>query len=251
MKGISWTASELLVLSILIYRLYAVTYPLKSTSLSTRLPHKVALIIFIVATVFSFYLAFLPGEASDCAARALFHIKELCPTLEKSKKFSELNFEEETMMLVILMFYLVYLAILITNGALMCIAVKYAQGLRRSCKKALVTTLLVGALFLLTWTSFIVWITIMIILRVYVELGHEIDSRWSGVVVHIELADALMYCIGTYGNPVIYTCINQKFRRFTVTKLRLLRDRIRSGCRGERNWNQTDSFDTTVTSSGL
>ena len=95
--------------------------------------------------------------------------------------------------------------LILCNIWLYCIARKSAARLGKSCRQALVTIGAVSALFIISWAPYITRkIAVMITKK---ELNWPLRP------------DILFYELSIFGNPIIYTIVNERFKVFLKNQL--------------------------------
>ena len=112
------------------------------------------------------------------------------------------------------LYYITFILTLVLNISLLGRAVQYARSKSRSIQKPLLTTLCISLLFMLGWTLYMAWISMMVYLRWLVETGRPIDGpRYRTIFKWLEFSEYFLYTISSWGNSVIYVMINRRFRK--------------------------------------
>lgn len=111
-------------------------------------------------------------------------------------------------------FYISFVLMLLLNLLLLSKATSYAATKSRSKQKPIITTLCISGLFILGWTFYMGWISTMVYLRTQVEYGGPINGRKYRTILNwLEFWGYFLYTISTWGNPIIYTMVNRRFRK--------------------------------------
>jgi len=115
-------------------------------------------------------------------------------------------------------FYISYFLMLVFNALLVSKAIVYAGRKNRSAQKPIITTLLISGLFILGWTVYMFWISVMVVLRSRVERGLPPDPLYNTLLVWLEFLGYFLYTLSTWGNPLIYTSVNKRFAVLVSTR---------------------------------
>ena len=68
------------------------------------------------------------------------------------------------------------------------------------------------------WTVYMGWISIMVTLRRRVAQGLPFEPRYTAIITWLEFLGYFLYTLSTWGNPVIYTMVNRRFRMYVETR---------------------------------
>ena len=116
-------------------------------------------------------------------------------------------------------FYISFLLMLLLNLLLLYKATSYASTKSRSKQKPIITTLCISGLFILGWTFYMGWISVMVYLRTQVERDQPIDgAKYRSILNWLEFGGYFLYTMSTWGNPVIYTMVNRRFRQLVESR---------------------------------
>jgi hypothetical protein len=117
------------------------------------------------------------------------------------------------------LFYILYVLMLLLNLLLLYKATTYAAAKNRSLQRPIITTLFISGLFIIGWTLYMGWISTMVYLRTRVQFDAPINGRKYRTILNgLEFGGYFLYSISTWGNPIIYTMVNRRFRKLVENR---------------------------------
>ena len=219
---ISYTSNIVFIFGITLHRLYILKFPLKASTVNPRVAHIVAVAGCIVATIYGLYTGILSEGNSICGNRAVFRIREVCQEIPYTTKYTNLTFSEQFMICFNVIYYISFFGMVFANVLVGISATTYASMKHRSTKKPVVMTLLVSGLFLIGWTPFICWTSVMIGLVVRNEHNIPYTETFGVVLTWLEFFDYFFYSFSAFGNPIIYSCTNRRYKKFAMDKIKYI-----------------------------
>lgn len=196
-------ANMAFIFTISLYRLLTCIFPITFNLLiSKRKANLFAAAVWVYSVIPSIvYLAFsFKGKETVIWDAVIWDAESLDCTLE----FTEQGLVD--MIIGPITIVLPFIGIIVFNVALLVLAYKSAQKLGRSGNQAFLTISAVSSLFIISWLPYIVRKVVGAILE-------ESDLSW------LKKIDIILYQFSTFGNPVIYTMVNGRFRSWIKTSL--------------------------------
>ena len=210
---VSYTQSIVLILEISIHRLYIIICPLKAEKITHNSVHMLSFVSLAVLSIHQISVIARNFEDNKCGIRLAFLISELCPGKTETPKFLDFgNVMDQIGMAINGIYILVYCIQVVLSISLLTYTVKYSLNKQRSARRPLTTTLSIAAIFVISWTPFIVWNCYMFHLRALVEGNKPIPRNAVSIVRQLEYFDYTTYSLSTYCNPIIYSLTIKKFR---------------------------------------
>ena len=222
-NAIAYSISIVLILGISVHRLYIIMKPLKASQITPKSVHVISGVSLGLFVVFHVSKNITNFSDTTCGMRKVFGIFDLCPNeegvtllfLENTSVFDQIG------LLLTLVFPVIYCMQVSLNIAQLVYTVQFSLQKQRSARRPLVTTLSVAAVFVASWTPYIVWICYMFYLRALIESHKPLPANAIATARLIEFIDCTIYCFSLYCNPIIYTLTIKKFK--TASKRLLLR----------------------------